>query len=98
MLAENFRLLRTARHDALTDKLTEPAEPARARPTTSTRRARARAHTLVFFDLDGFKDYNDAFGHPGGRRAAAPARARAGAASAAYRLGGDEFCLLLPAR
>ena len=50
----------------------------------------------MFFDLDGFKDYNDAFGHPAGDallRRLAPALAAVG--GRAYRLGGDEFCLLL---
>ena len=50
----------------------------------------------MFFDLDGFKDYNDAFGHPAGDALLgrlAPALATVG--GRAYRLGGDEFCLLL---
>jgi diguanylate cyclase (GGDEF)-like protein len=53
-------------------------------------------HTLVFFDLDGFKDYTDAFGHPAGDallRRLAPALAAVN--GGAYRLGGDEFCLLV---
>ena len=55
------------------------------------------AHALVLFDLDGFKSYNDTFGHPAGdalleRSAAALAAAPHG--GSAYRMGGDEFCLL----
>jgi diguanylate cyclase (GGDEF)-like protein len=54
--------------------------------------------TLTLFDLDGFKQYNDAFGHVRGddllrrlgRRLAAACEPR----GAAYRLGGDEFCVL----
>jgi diguanylate cyclase (GGDEF)-like protein/putative nucleotidyltransferase with HDIG domain len=53
---------------------------------------------LVVFDLDGFKAYNDAFGHHGGdllltrlARALAVASAPHGTS---YRLGGDEFCTL----
>jgi len=54
---------------------------------------------LVLFDLDGFKSYNDNFGHLGGdlllaRLARALGRA-VGAHGCAYRLGGDEFCALL---
>jgi two-component system cell cycle response regulator len=54
---------------------------------------------LVLFDLDGFKDYNDTFGHPAGdalleRLGGRLERAVAGCGSA-YRLGGDEFCALL---
>ncbi len=54
---------------------------------------------LVLFDLDGFKDYNDTFGHPAGdallvRLGGRLDQAVAGCGSA-YRLGGDEFCALL---
>jgi diguanylate cyclase (GGDEF)-like protein/putative nucleotidyltransferase with HDIG domain len=53
---------------------------------------------LVVFDLDGFKAYNDAFGHHGGdllltRLAHALAEATA-THGTSYRLGGDEFCAL----
>jgi diguanylate cyclase (GGDEF)-like protein len=58
--------------------------------------------TLVVFDLDGFKGYNDQFGHAAGdillkRLAATLAEVMAPAATA-YRMGGDEFCALLPDR
>ena len=54
---------------------------------------------LVIFDLDGFKPYNDQFGHPAGdgllarmgRRLADAVEGR----GSAYRLGGDEFCILI---
>ena len=53
----------------------------------------------MFFDLDGFKSYNDAFGHSAGdallaRLGRALAASVAGRGEA-YRLGGDEFCVLL---
>jgi diguanylate cyclase (GGDEF)-like protein len=56
---------------------------------------------LILYDLDGFKQYNDSFGHPAGdallsRLGDRLRRAVAGAATA-YRMGGDEFCILLPA-
>jgi diguanylate cyclase (GGDEF)-like protein len=51
---------------------------------------------LVLFDLDGFKQYNDSFGHPAGDallvglgRRLAEAMEPSGTA---YRMGGDEFC------
>ncbi|HXN38133.1 MAG TPA: HD domain-containing phosphohydrolase [Solirubrobacteraceae bacterium] len=54
---------------------------------------------LLTFDLDGFKAYNDTFGHPGGdsllRRLAQSFKAAVGDYGRAYRLGGDEFCALL---
>ena len=59
-----------------------------------------RPARLVVFDLDGFKAYNDAFGHHGGdllltRLADALAKATAPLGTS-YRLGGDEFCALFP--
>ncbi len=53
---------------------------------------------LALFDLDGFKLYNDTFGHPAGdallERLGGRLERFAGSKSRAYRLGGDEFCLL----
>ena len=53
---------------------------------------------LAIFDLDGFKLYNDTFGHPAGdallvRLADQLARSLAASADA-YRMGGDEFCVI----
>jgi diguanylate cyclase (GGDEF)-like protein len=54
---------------------------------------------LLMFDLDGFKAYNDTFGHPGGdlllSRLSHAFKAAVGSDGRAYRLGGDEFCALL---
>ena len=53
---------------------------------------------LMVFDLDGFKTYNDTFGHGAGdallERLAAKLSAAVGPKGKAYRLGGDEFCVL----
>jgi diguanylate cyclase (GGDEF)-like protein/putative nucleotidyltransferase with HDIG domain len=57
-------------------------------------------HALALFDLDGFKSYNDAFGHPAGdallERLGSNLAAALGDTGRAYRMGGDEFCLLAP--
>ena len=96
----HVRLIRTHRRSALTDPLTG----------LGNRRALERdveailldppdgRSLLAVFDLDGFKGYNDAFGHPAGdalliRLAHRLSRATSGRGSA-YRLGGDEFCVL----
>jgi diguanylate cyclase (GGDEF)-like protein/PAS domain S-box-containing protein len=58
----------------------------------------ARPMLLALFDLDGFKTYNDTFGHPAGdallMRLAKRLEAVLGADATAYRVGGDEFCVL----
>ena len=102
---ENAVLLRTTRHEALTDGLTGLANrrrlmldleqacapDARGRPASPA--------TFAFFDLDGFKGYNDTFGHGAGdmllRRLATRLASVAEGRGRAYRLGGDEFCVLL---
>lgn len=57
-----------------------------------------RPRTLVLFDLNGFKRYNDELGHLAGDALLARLGSRladtVGARATAYRLGGDEFCLL----
>jgi two-component system cell cycle response regulator len=53
---------------------------------------------LALFDLDGFKAYNDTFGHQAGdallARLGHRLREAVGDAGKAYRVGGDEFCVL----
>jgi diguanylate cyclase (GGDEF)-like protein len=54
---------------------------------------------LTLFDLNGFKNYNDTFGHPAGdallvRLGAALNAAVADFDGTAYRPGGDEFCVI----
>jgi two-component system cell cycle response regulator len=61
-----------------------------------------RPVTLVFFDLNGFKRYNDTLGHGAGdvllARLGAALDAAVRGHGRAYRLGGDEFCVLLEGR
>jgi two-component system cell cycle response regulator len=55
---------------------------------------------LALFDLDGFKSYNDSFGHAAGdallQRLATALGAVLTAPASVYRMGGDEFCALAP--
>jgi len=59
-----------------------------------------RRSVLVLFDLNGFKSYNDRFGHLAGdamlTRLGQRLQSAVGDRAEAYRLGGDEFCLLGP--
>jgi diguanylate cyclase (GGDEF)-like protein len=102
---ENMRMLQRQRHDALTDALTGLGNRRRLMEDLGDAielGSSGRACTLAFFDLNGFKHYNDSFGHSAGdallaRLGAALAAAVEGHGEA-YRLGGDEFCLLLGER
>ncbi len=55
--------------------------------------------TLILFDLNGFKRYNDSFGHPAGdellMRLGRGLKSAVGDAGFAYRIGGDEFCVVV---
>jgi diguanylate cyclase (GGDEF)-like protein len=59
-------------------------------------RADQRPSLFLLFDLNGFKDYNDTFGHLAGdallARLGAKLRRAVAEYGTAYRLGGDEFC------
>lgn len=90
--------LQQARTDALTGlgnrrMLLRDAELAVAAATPQ------RPLALTIFDLDGFKLYNDTYGHPAGDALLARIGHKLGRAVApwgtAYRLGGDEFCALV---
>jgi diguanylate cyclase (GGDEF)-like protein len=101
MAREKEALLGISRDEARTDPLTD----------LGNRRALARDLAaaiadppggdellLAILDLDGFKQYNDSYGHAAGdsllQRLAARVDAAATAhAGRAYRLGGDEFCV-----
>jgi diguanylate cyclase (GGDEF)-like protein len=56
--------------------------------------------SLIMFDIDHFKQFNDRFGHPAGdellQQVAQVLRESARAYDAAARYGGEEFALLLP--
>ena len=99
---EKQALLTVSRVEARTDALTHLGNRrALASHLANAFTAPRESRELLFamFDLDGFKQYNDTFGHSAGDallqrlggRLADAAKAHAGAA---YRMGGDEFCVL----
>ena len=101
---ENMRMLKSSQREALTDALTGLGNRRRLmlelhEELEGARGSRPRA--LVLFDLDGFKRYNDNFGHPAGDALLARLGRNLAAAVSprgrAYRLGGDEFCALVRA-
>jgi diguanylate cyclase (GGDEF)-like protein len=102
LVGEKEALLGVSRGEARTDALTN-LHNRRALTTDLSRLIAeppgAEELLLVMFDLDGFKGYNDTYGHPagdsllhllGGRLADTAARH----SGSAYRMGGDEFCVI----
>ncbi|HET9103481.1 MAG TPA: diguanylate cyclase [Solirubrobacteraceae bacterium] len=86
--------------EAMTDALTGLGNRRCLSAALATQLAAGSRCTIAFSDLDGFKRYNDTFGHAAGdvllsRMANRLVEAVAGRGSV-YRLGGDEFCMLLP--
>lgn len=100
----NSRMLEESEEEAVTDALTGLANR-RALMADLERVATAsppETMVLALFDLDGFKVYNDTFGHPAGddllRRLGGQLAASAEPYGRGYRLGGDEFCILAATR
>jgi two-component system cell cycle response regulator len=101
-LRETQGEVRTKARESRTDELT--GLPNRRALMLDLERAIARPpatgslRLLALFDLDGFKLYNDTFGHPAGdallERLGGRLSSFAVQRGDAYRLGGDEFCLL----
>src|SRR3954447_4291243 len=100
LAAENRRLLAASRHEALTDQLTGLGNRRALLLDLESSRPGAEGEQvlLALFDLDGFKQYNDNFGPPAGdsllSRLGARLEATMDGIGRAYRMGGDEFCIL----
>lgn len=92
----NKRLLEEVR----TDPLTGLSSQGRLRIDLEERCRRAAEEplTVMMFDLNGFKHYNDTFGHPAGdallQQLGARLREAVAPGGIAYRVGGDEFVVL----
>ena len=101
---ENLAMLVGSRRLALTDPLTGLSNRRQLMEdlelACDPNRARERWQ-LVLYDLNGFKRYNDTFGHPAGdallQRLSGRLRAIVSPHGTAYRMGGDEFCVLIRA-
>ncbi len=89
-----------AEHDPLTRLLNRRAFNHRLRMETIRSSRYGHMFTLVVCDLDGFKAINDREGHLAGDATLARMAARLVAAirdpDSAFRIGGDEFALILP--
>jgi diguanylate cyclase (GGDEF)-like protein len=106
LAGENKALLGVSRNEARTDALTNLGN----RRALSRDLADAIAEPpgspellLSILDLDGFKQYNDTFGHSAGDALLQRLGSRLSVVAtqysgSAYRMGGDEFCLLARCR
>jgi diguanylate cyclase (GGDEF)-like protein len=99
--AENEPLLRASRVEATTDALTALGNRRALSVDLAAALPSAEAGPellLAMFDLNGFKQYNDTFGHGAGDALLARLGERLAAcvdgSGSAYRMGGDEFCLV----
>jgi two-component system cell cycle response regulator len=101
LFRENRLLLQISQQEATTDRLTglgnrRALEIALARAVSTE--PEDDEFLLAIFDLDGFKQFNDSYGHAAGdsllQRLGARLAAAAKPTGRAFRMGGDEFCLL----
>ena len=95
--------LSISRHQARTDSLTglgNRLKLLRDLELVLTDDEGPQPHVLLLFDLDGFKHYNDSYGHPAGdallHQLGSQLQATVAGEALAYRMGGDEFCVLAP--
>jgi two-component system cell cycle response regulator len=95
---ENKRLLEQVRTDPLTGLASRGALQVDLEGICA-KATRKEPISILLFDLNGFKSYNDTCGHPAGDELLAELGGRLNAvvagAGTAYRIGGDEFCVVL---
>ncbi len=100
-LRENSSLLAASRVEAVTDALTGLNNRRRLQRDLEETLRGDTPHVLGMFDLNGFKNYNDSYGHGAGdlllRRLGGRLADAVDGLGTAYRMGGDEFCVLAPA-
>jgi diguanylate cyclase (GGDEF)-like protein len=101
---ENLAMLVGSRRLALTDPLTGLSNRRQLMEDLELACRMAKPEEpwqLVIYDLNGFKNYNDTYGHPAGdallARLSDKLSAIVAAQGTAYRMGGDEFCVLIRA-
>jgi diguanylate cyclase (GGDEF)-like protein len=104
LAVENARLYQETRYMALTDGLTGLYNSRHFYHVLEQELLRSERHghtfSLLMFDLDDFKSYNDRYGHLAGddllRELADLIRSLIRRSDTAFRYGGEEFMLILP--
>jgi two-component system cell cycle response regulator len=99
-LGENQALLTATRVEATTDALTGLSNRRKLQLDLERAVQDELPHALVLLDLNGFKSYNDTYGHGAGdmllKQLGGALAHAVDEDSIAYRMGGDEFCVLAP--
>ena len=101
---ENARLYQETQELTVTDSLTGLYNIRRFNEQIAQEIMRAeryeRSVSLLFIDVDNFKQYNDANGHISGdivlHKIASVLKKSSRAADQVYRYGGEEFCVIIP--
>ena len=97
-LARNRQLVRAREVAAVRDELTGLRNRRALMEDLDAAARRGDQRVLCLFDLNHFKHYNDTFGHAAGdallRRLGSALTSAVDGRGAAYRLGGDEFCVV----
>ena len=100
LFSDHLTLLAVSRRESQSDPVTGLGNRRRMMLDLEETIEGGRPHAFALFDLDGFKAYNDSFGHPAGdallSRLGENLAAAVQPTGSAYRLGGDEFCVLAP--
>jgi diguanylate cyclase (GGDEF)-like protein len=98
----HLAMIEATERDALTDALTglgNRRKLLRDADELFDKATHERPVLFGMFDLDGLKKYNDSYGHPAGDalllRMGAKLERSVHPMGHAYRIGGDEFCILL---
>jgi len=98
LFSDHLTLLAVTRRESQSDPVTGLGNRRRLMLDLEAAIDSKRPHRFALFDIDGFKAYNDNFGHPAGDALLCKLGQNLGAAvrpdGSAYRLGGDEFCVL----
>jgi diguanylate cyclase (GGDEF)-like protein len=94
------RLQHQSDHDMLTGLLSRRPMEQLLLAESQRQRRFGRSFALLSIDIDHFKKINDGFGHAAGdavlKRVAQALRAAARDIDSVARMGGEEFCVLLP--
>lgn len=98
LFSDHLHLLAVTKRESQSDPVTGLGNRRRLMVDLEDAIESGRPHVFALFDIDGFKAYNDNFGHPAGDallgRLGKNLAASVRPAGSAYRLGGDEFCVL----